>query len=98
VLRALNAHGNDWYMSVDSEMDNAVEAAVSADLAVHVALKGSLPPHTEVIDHGGLLPALKVQNINLYVLEPDSHPSKMMADIVAHAYAMPPAMPKMAMA
>ena len=96
VLRALDANGNDWYMAVDSEMDNAVEAAVSADLAVHVALKGSLPPHTEVIDHGGLLPELKTQNINLYVLEPDNHPSTVMAEIVAHAYAMPAPMPKLA--
>ena len=95
VLRALNANGNVWHMAVDSEMDNAVEAAVSADLAVHVALKGSLPPHTEVIDHGGLLPPLKSQNINLYVLEAENHPSKVMAEILAHAYAMPPAMPKL---
>lgn len=98
VLHALNANGNAWVMAVESELDNAVEAAVSADLAVHVALKGSLPPHTEVIDHGGLLPALKPQNINLYVLEPDNHPSKVMSDILSHAYAMPPAMPQMAMA
>ena len=73
-------------LTVDSEMNNAVEAAVSADLAVHVALKGSLPPHTEVIEHGGALPALKPQVINLYVLEPDSHPSQFMSDILAHAY------------
>ena len=98
VLRALNANGNAWYMAVDAEMDNAVEAAVSADLAVHVALKGSLPPHTEAIDHGGLLPELKPQNINLYVLEPDNRPSKVMGDIIARAYAMPPAMPQLATA
>jgi DNA-binding transcriptional LysR family regulator len=66
VLQALNDDGIDWKMAVDSDHDNAVEAAVSADLAVHVSLKGCLPPHTVPIDHGGLLPALKPQNINLY--------------------------------
>lgn len=95
VLQALNQAGVAWHMAVDSEMDNAVEAAVSADLAVHVALKGSLPPHTEVIDHGGLLPALKPQNINLYVLKPEDHPSAEMADIIKRCYAAQPVMPQL---
>ena len=95
VLKALNDDGINWHMAVDSEMDNAVEAAVSADLAVHVALKGSLPPHTEVIDHGGLLPALLPQNINLYVLKPEDHPSAAMADIIQRCYASPPVMPQL---
>ncbi|MGJ8621577.1 MAG: LysR family transcriptional regulator [Yoonia sp.] len=98
VLQALNEKGLQWHMAVDSEMDNAVEAAVSADLAVHVALKGSLPPHTEVIDHGGALPTLKPQNINLYVLKPEDHPSTAMAEIIARCYAAQPTMPQMAMA
>ena len=98
VLQALNKAGIAWHMAVDSEMDNAVEAAVSADLAVHVALKGSLPPHTEVIDHGGFLPPLKPQNINLYVLKPEDHPSVAMADIIQRCYAAPPVMPMLATA
>ncbi|MFT6944283.1 MAG: DNA-binding transcriptional LysR family regulator [Yoonia sp.] len=95
VLQALNQNGIEWHMAVDSEMDNAVEAAVSADLAVHVALKGSLPPHSEVIDHGGLLPDLKPQNINLYVLKPEDHPSVAMADIIQRCYAAPPVIPQL---
>lgn len=95
VLQALNEDGINWTMAVDSELDNAVEAAVSADLAVHVALKGSLPPHTEVIDHGGLLPALKPQNINLYLLKPDDQPSQAMADIIQHCYATPQMVPQL---
>ena len=95
VLQALNAEGIDWYMAVDSELDNAVEAAVSADLAVHVALKGSLPPQSEVIDHGGLLPALKPQNINLYVLKPEDQPSHAMAQIIQHCYESPRAAPQL---
>lgn len=98
VLQALNTDGVNWHMAVDSESDNAVEAAVSADLAVHVALKGSLPPHTEVIDHAGLLPALNPQNINLYVLKPKDHPSAAMAGIIQRCYATPPVMPQLATA
>lgn len=95
VLQALNEDDIQWNMAVDSEMDNAIEAAVSADLAVHVALKGSLPPHTEVIDHGGLLPDLKPQNINLYVLKPDDQASVAMADIIQRCYASPQVVPQL---
>ncbi len=93
VLQALNDDGIDWEMAVDSEQDNAVEAAVSADLAVHVALKGSLPPHTQVIDHGGLLPILKPQNINLYVLKPNDQASQAMSAIVQQCYESPRVLP-----
>lgn len=98
VLQALNDTGVAWHMAVDSEMDNAVEAAVSADLAVHVALKGSLPPHTEVIDHGGQLPDLKPQNINLYLLKSEDQASIAMADIIQRCYAVPQVMPQLLMA
>jgi DNA-binding transcriptional LysR family regulator len=95
VLQALNRNGIEWHMAVDSEMDNAIEAAVSADLAVSVALKGSLPPHSEVIDHGGLLPDLKPQNINLYLLKSEDHPSVAMANIIQRCYAAPPVIPQL---
>ena len=98
VLQALNDAGIDWIMAVDSELDNAVEAAVRADLGVYVALKGSLPPHTEVIEHGGALPTLKAQSINLYVLKPEDAASQAMAEIIRQCYAMPRAMPQLAMA
>lgn len=97
VLQALNTRGAPWEMAVDSELDNAVDAAVSADLAVHVALEGSLPPHTEVIQHGGALPPLPSQQINLYVLKPNDPVSAAMADIVQQVYATPPALRAVAM-
>jgi DNA-binding transcriptional LysR family regulator len=87
VLQTLDAHGVAWDMAVDSELDNAVEAVVSADLAVHVALEGCLPPHTQPIAHGGALPALKAQKINLYMLKPDDPVSAAMAAILEHSYA-----------
>ena len=94
VLQALNASGINWEMAVDSELDNAVEAAVSADLAVHVALEGNLPPHTEVIHHAGNLPDLTPQKINLYVLKPEECVSAAMADIIRRSYAPAASLPK----
>ncbi|KJS42677.1 LysR family transcriptional regulator [Roseovarius sp. BRH_c41] len=66
VLRKLEAAGIDWEMAVDSEDDRAVEALVSADLAVGALLEDSMPPHLEAIHPGGALPELGVQKINLY--------------------------------
>lgn len=66
VLRELEQAGIDWEMAVLSEDDRAVEALVSADLAVGALLKDSIPPHQEAIESGGALPDLGVQKINLY--------------------------------
>ncbi|MEW9921496.1 LysR family transcriptional regulator [Marimonas sp. MJW-29] len=66
IVAALDAMDIDWEMSVDTESDRAIEAAVSADLAVHALIEGTQPPYLEPIDHGGALPALPVQKINLY--------------------------------
>ncbi len=90
VLQALNNSDIAWDMSVDSELDNAVEAAVSADLGVYAALEGCLPPHTEVIQHGGALPPLPSHKINMYVLKPDDTASTALAGIVRQIYASPP--------
>ena len=63
---ALDQAGIEWDMVLDSESDRTVEATLSADLAVGVLLEGTQPSHQEVIDHGGTLPPLPVQHINLY--------------------------------
>ncbi len=63
---ALDDAGIAWEMAVDSESDRTIEATVSADLAVTVLLEGTEPSHQELIDHGGSLPSLPVQQINLY--------------------------------
>lgn len=63
---ALDATGAGWDMALDSESDRTVEATISADLAVGVLLEGTEPSHQELIDHGGTLPDLPVQMINLY--------------------------------
>ncbi len=73
-------------MIVDSELDNAVEAAVSADLGVHAAVPGNLPPQTEPIEHGGVLPALGTTQVNLYHQRPDDPVHAALAEIIRSAY------------
>ncbi|QFT57288.1 HTH-type transcriptional regulator GltC [Sulfitobacter sp. THAF37] len=66
VVGALDDAQIDWQMAVDTESDRAVEAAVSADLAIHAMIDGNQPPYLQQIDHGGALPILPRQQINLY--------------------------------
>lgn len=68
---ALDAAGIDWVMAVDSNSSRTVEASVSADLAVHAVLDGTCPSHAVPVDHGGKLPDLGTQKINLYGIGTD---------------------------
>ncbi|WP_210877306.1 LysR family transcriptional regulator [Roseovarius autotrophicus] len=66
VERRLDAAGIDWEMAVISDDVRAVEALVSADLAVGALLETSIPPQQEAIAAGDALPDLGAQKINLY--------------------------------
>ena len=66
VVEALDAVGIPWDVIVETESDRTIEATVSADLAVHTMIEGTEPPHLERVDHGGDLPDLPMQQINLY--------------------------------
>ncbi|MEO0751530.1 MAG: LysR family transcriptional regulator [Pseudomonadota bacterium] len=66
VINRLDQAGIDWEMVVDSEDDRAVEALVSADLAVGAMMADSIPPHLEAVVTGGALPDLGVQQVNMY--------------------------------
>ena len=66
VIEALDRAGIPWEMVVETESDRTIEATVSADLAVHTMIEGTEPPHLTRIDHGGALPDLPEQLINLY--------------------------------
>ena len=73
VIAALDAAGVPWDMVVETESDRTIEATVSADLAVHAVLEGTEPPHLRQIDHGGTLPELPVQKVNLYGADVGTH-------------------------
>ncbi|KAJ02684.1 LysR family transcriptional regulator [Sulfitobacter mediterraneus] len=66
VTAALDQVDMPWEMSLDTDSDRTIEAAVSADLAVNAMIEGTEPPHMEQIDHDGALPELPLQLINLY--------------------------------
>ncbi|MEM9011552.1 MAG: LysR family transcriptional regulator [Pseudomonadota bacterium] len=66
VQAALDAVDIPWEMAVTSESTRTIEATVSADLAVHAGIDGSLGHYLEPIRHAGALPALPTMQINLY--------------------------------
>ncbi|WP_298843422.1 LysR family transcriptional regulator [uncultured Roseobacter sp.] len=65
VVEALDAADISWDVIVETESDRTIEATVSADLAIHTMIEGTEPPHLERIEHGGSLPELPMQMINL---------------------------------
>ena len=64
AIRQLDAAGIPWESVIDSESDGAIQATVSADLAVTTILEGSAG-HLEMVPLGGL-PDLGTQRINMY--------------------------------
>jgi DNA-binding transcriptional LysR family regulator len=66
VLEALDRAGISWDVMVETDSDRTIEATVTADLAIHTMIEGTEPPHLERIPHGGALPELPLQQINLY--------------------------------
>jgi DNA-binding transcriptional LysR family regulator len=69
VQESLDAAGIPWEMGVESETTRAVEASISADLAVYAQLQGTCSSHMAEIQHGGALPELPSRCINLYTVE-----------------------------
>ncbi len=55
-----------WESAIDSNSDGAIEATVSADLAVTTILEGSAPRHLELVPSSANLPDLGTQKINMY--------------------------------
>ena len=66
VIAALDGAGIPWDMVVETESDRTIEATVSADLAINAMIDGTEPVHLQQIEHGGTLPELGAQMINLY--------------------------------
>ncbi len=86
VLRRLDEADFDWRMVVDSDLDNAVEAVVSADLAVHAAIKGVYPRQTSPVHHDGVLPDPGQTGIVLYMQQSEEPTLKDLRDLIRNAY------------
>ncbi|MDT0682826.1 LysR family transcriptional regulator [Roseicyclus sp. F158] len=90
VVDALDRAGIPWEMAVEAESERAIEATVSADLAITADLEGTAPPFLERIPHGGALPELRSYHINLYVSEVIRGKAELaLADLVREAYRNP---------
>ncbi|PYC48912.1 LysR family transcriptional regulator [Litorivita pollutaquae] len=92
VLDKLDEAGIDWEMAVESEDDRAVEALISADLAVGALLETSIPPHQEAIAGGNALPDLGVQQINIYAASGANKMRDALADMIRQVYRNGPAL------
>jgi DNA-binding transcriptional LysR family regulator len=85
VLRRLEVANADWRMEVESDLDNAVEAMVSADLAVTAVIQGVYPRQTAPVDHGGALPDPGHTRIILYG-DRDDPVKAALADLIRTSY------------
>ena len=70
ALAALEDMGIEWENALDTESDRTVEVTIAADMAVGAMIEGTEPRHLEVIEHGGHLPELGKQRINMYGADP----------------------------
>lgn len=87
AIEALERAGIPWENGVDSISDVAVEASVSADLAIFVQLESSVPRSCEIIRHGGTLPALPEYQVNMYACSgPRADMAQRLATFVRQAY------------
>ena len=86
VLKRLDEAEFVWDMVVDSDLDNAVEAVVSADLAVHAAIKGVYPRQTGPVAHDGVLPDPGQTRIVLYLQANDDPILTTLREMIREAY------------
>ncbi|MEL6171603.1 MAG: LysR family transcriptional regulator [Pseudomonadota bacterium] len=89
AIDRLDAAQVPWELVVDTESDRAIEATVSADMAICAMIEGTEPPQVMLIDHGGALPDLPPQRINFYSakgLTGEIHDS--LADLLRRAFAV----------
>ncbi|MEL6959512.1 MAG: LysR family transcriptional regulator [Pseudomonadota bacterium] len=86
VLKKMDEAGFDWTMVIESELDNAVEAVVSADLAVHAVINGYHEHQTEPVPHDGVLPDPGQTRIVLYVQDKADPVQFALHDMIRHTY------------
>lgn len=87
VLKRLDESEMSWEMVVDSDLDNAVEAVVSADLGIHAAITGVYPRLTAPIAHDGALPDPGKTQIALYLQNREEPVLSALREMVVEAYA-----------
>lgn len=91
TIDALDRAGIPWEIAVESDSSRTVEASVSADMALHVALEETVMPSCAVLPDSCDLPELAPVHINMYVSRhPDGEaPRRHLADLIRRAYGAP---------
>lgn len=90
MIEALEKANLPWESAVESISETAIDASVTADLAINAQLAGVVPRNCEPVRHGGTLPPLPVYQINLYERNgPRKETAEMLADFVRQAYRVP---------
>ena len=86
VLRRLDQADAVWEMAVESDLDNAVEAMVSADLAITAVIQGVYPRQTAPVEHNGALPDPGETRIILYMEHTDNPVNDALRELIRSTY------------
>jgi len=86
VLRLMDEASFEWNMVVESHLDNAVEAVVSADLAVYAVIKGFYPRQTAPVPQEAQLPDPGEAQIILYMQAKDDPVQSALHDMIRQSY------------
>ena len=86
VLKRMDDAAFDWTMVVDSELDNAVQAVVSADLAVNAVIAGELPAQSEPVPAEAGLPDPGTTQIVLYMQAKDTPVQSALHAMIRQSY------------
>ncbi|SLN22802.1 LysR family transcriptional regulator [Pseudooctadecabacter jejudonensis] len=86
VLKRLDDADLDWSMVIESAADKAVEAVISADLAVNAIIKGSMPEQTDVLPPEANLPDPGSTQIVLYMQNRDDAVQSTLQDLIRQSY------------
>lgn len=86
VQEALDEVGIPWEMAVESDSTRTIEASLSADLAIHAVIEGTVRNDLDVVDHGGALPDLAVTQVNMYAAKGGSQSMVDLLDMIRRAF------------
>lgn len=90
AIRLLDEAQIPWESAIDSISDGAIEATVSADLAVTTMLEGTAPHLLEAVPQNSGLPDLGLQKINMYgAATPRSELVTQLAAVVRKGFGAP---------
>ncbi|MEI4261857.1 LysR family transcriptional regulator [Roseovarius sp. D0-M9] len=90
AIRLLDDALIPWESAIDSNSDGAIEATVSADLAVTTMLEGTAPHLLEAVPQNAGLPDLGLQRINMYgATAPRNELVAQLANVVRQGFGAP---------